>query len=767
MKKVYPLLFLLLTLCSWSYAQYNAGQSKVWAFGSNAGINFGSGNPVAFYSAISPVNGGTLEGCASVSDASGNLLFYCTGNRIWGRDGFVMPHGNNMLPAGINTDSSTQGVVITPVPGAANKYYIFSLQQANAIPGAGQCRLYYSVVDMTLHGSYGDVVTGQSGILLDSNLNEAMTTVQGDYCDVWVLVHGLRNHVFKAWHVTNMGISAPVLSNTGNFTGSNAYISGQMKCAPNRRRLVVCTNEYSTAPMSMGAELCDFDPATGNVSNAIVVDTSATHYGIYSAAFSGDNTKLYLHTRSYTSSSNSILQYDLSLPAATIIGSRYVVRLKLHLSDMKLGADSKIYLASDDSSRALDCIAKPGFTGAACMYTQSAVVLQAGTAALAGLPNDFATVNPTDTLHVIKDTVICPAAGSQFVMNAPPNYNTFHWSNGSTADTALFTGPGKYWLVSNTFCDVRVDTFNVTYSKVDTLRNKVVANICAPNNTTLVGPPGYSSYLWYNGSPTSTQVVNTPGTYWLSSVKYCSIRLDTFVMQNTVNLSFTLGNDTTICDPVILSVSLPDVNYRWQDGNRNAQYVADHSGTYFVTVSDKGCSYTDTIHIAYNNIDQDMHDVTVCKDKPIDLDLKANVPKGATAVWNDGSMDAKLHVEQEGKYWVTVSSGACVKSDTVNVSTGLCDCIVLMPDAFTPNADGKNDVFRGIIPPACSFYDYSLVVYNRWGHRVFQSKDPAEGWNGLYKGQQAFADVYMYILEYSAGIKGEKHVQKGDLTLIR
>ena len=761
------LLFLLLFSSAVAVqAQYNAGQSKVWAFGKHAGLDFTSGAPVPIQTAIAPYNSSELEGCASLSDANGHLLFYCTGNRVWDRSSNIMPNGSNILPPNVYTDATTQGTVITPMPGNANKYYIFSLQQSTSPLTKRQCQLYYSIVDLSLNNGLGDIAPGQSGILLDSNLSEAMTTVQGDFCDVWVLVHGLRNHVFRAYHITNMGISAPVLSNTGNFSGNNAYISGVMKCSPNRRRLVVCTNNAG-GPMSMGAELCDFSPATGNVSNAITIDTSKGNYGIYGAAFSGDNTKLYLQTNSYSSVVNMVLQFDLSLPVTNIITSRYIVRLKNTLSDLKLGPDDKIYLKSDDSSRAMDCIGNPSQGGAACQYIRSAVILQPTTATSIGLPNEYAMVGPTDTIHVLKDTTICEVLPDKVVLHAPDRYNYFNWNDGSTSDTMEVNDTGTYWVLSKTYCDVRVDTFRIHSASVDTLRNKITADICTPNNTTLVAPTGYIAYSWNDGSVGPTQVITLPGTYWLSSVKDCSIRLDTFVMQTQVDLSFSLGNDTTICNSIILSVSLQDVSYRWQDGNRNSNYVVDHSGDYYVTVSKQGCSYTDTIHITYNNISQDLHDVMLCNDSPIELDLKANVPKGCSALWSDGSTGRSLHVNETGKYWVTISSGACRESDTVHVNSGYCDCIISLPNAFSPNGDGKNDVFRPLLQPGCVLSSFSLTVCNRWGDKVFRTENPGEGWDGLRRGKICDADTYMYILEYVGGIKGEKHVLKGDVMLVR
>jgi gliding motility-associated-like protein len=86
-----------------------------------------------------------------------------------------------------------------------------------------------------------------------------------------------------------------------------------------------------------------------------------------------------------------------------------------------------------------------------------------------------------------------------------------------------------------------------------------------------------------------------------------------------------------------------------------------------------------------------------------------------------------------------------------------------MPNAFTPNEDGKNDIFR--VPPAGLLSLKEFSVYNRWGTRVFYTNDPGKGWDGRFQGQRCDPGVYVYIVE-GVGIKGEI-LLKGTVVLIR
>lgn len=89
-----------------------------------------------------------------------------------------------------------------------------------------------------------------------------------------------------------------------------------------------------------------------------------------------------------------------------------------------------------------------------------------------------------------------------------------------------------------------------------------------------------------------------------------------------------------------------------------------------------------------------------------------------------------------------------------------------MPNAFTPNGDQANDIFRPVYKGNV-FRDYHLAVYDRWGERVFDSYVPGEGWDGrLFGSVPLQSDVYVYILEYEL-TTGEKGVEKNQVTLLR
>jgi len=88
---------------------------------------------------------------------------------------------------------------------------------------------------------------------------------------------------------------------------------------------------------------------------------------------------------------------------------------------------------------------------------------------------------------------------------------------------------------------------------------------------------------------------------------------------------------------------------------------------------------------------------------------------------------------------------------------------LFMPDAFTPNGDGENDVF---IPKGKYVQDFKMTIFNRWGEIVFYTDKFSEGWDGNYKGNQATSDAYAYMIE-AVDYFGKTVNRKGTVTLLR
>lgn len=384
-----------------SHAQYNSPQNKVWAFGYKAGLDFSSGVPVPVTTGLTGVHS---EGVASVSDTGGHLLFYTDGKKVYNRNHTLMPSGASIVP--FMTSSTTQGAVIVPVIGTTGRYYVFSLESLSF--DTTHSHLAYSIVDMSLDGGYGDVIASSMGTIIQDSLSEKMIAITGNDHNIWLMVHQQDTAVFLAYNISASGIDTiPVRSAVGRLSDdSGAYAGGVLKVSPNRRRIVCQTFQWGYNN-PVGTELFDFDPATGIVSNCIVLDSVNSQYG---AEFSPDNTKLYVRQLNNMGDTSKVYQYNLALGSHNaIISSKTLLHIapSRPMSDLKLGPDDKIYTAGLDDSfgyhnygKYLDCIVSPNLPGSLCNYTEHVLTLPFGSGMTPGLPNLYVTEDTVATVSV-------------------------------------------------------------------------------------------------------------------------------------------------------------------------------------------------------------------------------------------------------------------------------------------------------------------------------------------------------------------------------
>jgi gliding motility-associated-like protein len=231
------------------------------------------------------------------------------------------------------------------------------------------------------------------------------------------------------------------------------------------------------------------------------------------------------------------------------------------------------------------------------------------------------------------------------------------------------------------------------------------------------------------------------------------------------------GSDT-ICegDSTILSAKNSNQEYLWTDSN-NANSVI-YQGKNF-TVSPKvtttykvfaGYDTTSfTIHVIpnlYSNIDLG-ESITLCQDEL--FTLKADFPN-ANYEWQDGSTEPTYLVSDSGWYQVQVSNDCGVGIDSIFI--GERECFLHIPNAFTPNGDGQNDVFRPLGIDGVEIQEFR--VYNRWGQEIYVGDDlEDDGWNGAFQGVEQAQDIYVYMIIYIRDRELKPTAIKGIVSLLR
>jgi gliding motility-associated-like protein len=227
-----------------------------------------------------------------------------------------------------------------------------------------------------------------------------------------------------------------------------------------------------------------------------------------------------------------------------------------------------------------------------------------------------------------------------------------------------------------------------------------------------------------------------------------------------------LGPDLLFCEgqSVNLDAGNGFVQYQWNDGSNARTLAASASGIYWVDATDNnGCTVRDTVIVALNprpvvNLGED---IQVCAPKTTELDA-GNF--GAFFEWYNGSNSQSIIArEGDGTIWVKVTdNNGCIGSDTIEILKCNAGDRLEIPNAFTPNDDGDNDIWR--IGKYQDYPNMTIKVYDRWGRLVYNSEPGyPRPWNGDSKGKPLPMDTYYYIIDFGDG----SSTQVGSVAIIR
>ncbi len=334
----------------------------------------------------------------------------------------------------------------------------------------------------------------------------------------------------------------------------------------------------------------------------------------------------------------------------------------------------------------------------------------------------------------------------------------------SDADHPNIQLQGKLWFLPD-----QIDGYDYITSVNPSISLGNDTTICEGDQIALTPGASFISWCWNDGSTDSVLHTGTAGTYWVEVIdEFGCFAYDTVQIETLIAPSVSLGDDYNICpgDSAIISPGNGFAQYLWQDGSTNPEFLARDSGMYWVEVSSAvGCSSRDTLVIGLSPVPEfDFGQDTIVLE-PGNHNLDSG-PGFDSYLWQDGSHGRYFEVPENGLYWVTVSNGYCFASDTVYVILNDCSANLQIPNCFTPNSDGYNDVFM-VSSQNLSFF--SILIYNRWGELLFETEDPNNGWDGKVNGNICPIGTYFYLIKFSTpcslGI-GQSGVRKGSVTLL-
>jgi gliding motility-associated-like protein len=703
------LLFLL-----WHQTCTAQGEANNWYFGVRAAISFNSGSPQpVFNSQMS-----TAEGCSSMSDRDGNLLFYSDGYFIWNRNHQRMTNNGLFSVIGDNSDGSQTGVIV-PWPNNDSLYYVFSIGQLGG-------NLYYSVVNINRNGGLGEVINKK--VLLQSGVCEKLTAVR--HCnkrDYWVVSHKFNSDEYCSFIVNPTGpISTPVLSPTGNFiVNSNGMefsnTMGYLKNSPDGRLLAAAhyVNDY--------VELTDFNTTTGVVSNPRKLYVrpqgviSPVFDGAYGIEFSHDSRVLYVssHYGPPHNDTTALYQFDVTQTSeAAIQASRFFIYgadwSYNTLTALQLGPDRKIYVAKYGDY--LSVINRPEILGSGCQFTVDALYIDDGNSQHHidfGLPN-FIQSYFNDPVIAIGN---CEFSNISFSLQNLVGVSSVLWDFGDPSSgannistllnpTHIFSQQGQYRL--------KAILYNSNGCGADTIYKIVHAGefkvflggdttLCKGDTLLLKMKVPNAGNLWDNGSRDTILSITQEGKYWVK------VNLGECTASDTMNVAlrqlpqFSLGNDTLVCanKTLLLGSSSGDANvsYLWNTGANSSSITITTPGTYWLRLKEDsyGCEFRDSINVQSKSLPNYNlgNDTALCEKQT--LALTAAINGSNKYLWNTGETTTSIKVSQTNIYWADISKDDCIYRDSISVvfkplpavnlgnDTTLCEDEKLLLDAQNSN----------------------------------------------------------------------------------
>ncbi|GAB4377655.1 MAG: hypothetical protein Kow0075_06500 [Salibacteraceae bacterium] len=628
-----------------------------WYFGHNAGLHFTSGGVV-------PVGNGALstaEGCATISTSSGDLLFYTDGIFVYDRTHNQMPNGFGLL----GDPSSTHSSVVVPNPQNSNIFYVFTVD-AGGTSGVG---MHYSVVDLSLNGGFGDVVSTQKNIFLVDSVGEKITAVAKSN-GYWVITTRLYSDEAYAYEVTSAGVNTtPVISHTG-FPIDAGFGFG-IKASSS-------SNLIAAAHMSNDSiHMYELDVTTGILTGVYKIGTTVPIGVVYGLEFSPNGKVLYMQPHN----TGVVYQYDLTAGnSAAISASQYPLGTGTSGGGgmLQLGPDQKIYCARNFTTR-LSVINNPNSLGAAAGWQDTAVVLTSGATCRWGLPTFIQSF--FNTSFLVEQ--ICFGDSTAFLPDTL-GVDSLIWDFGDPSSGSLnqskqlfpkhlYSDTGTYTVTLVAFSDTLVDTVvqDVYIYPRQTLNLAPDTTLCSGTVFTVdVGQP-FAQFLWQDGSTADTFSVNTDSLLSVTVYGVCDTLSDSIRVRFIDSLFFDLGPDTNICggSSYLLGVAATkDAKVFWNTGDTLDTIVVTSSGLYEVNVINGCGTFSDTVNVVFIDPPAGLNlpdDTVNCYNREITLS-HPNQP-GVKYFWSDSSTRRTYVVDTTEVVWLTAVNQCGILSDTVSI----------------------------------------------------------------------------------------------------
>jgi len=260
---------------------------------------------------------------------------------------------------------------------------------------------------------------------------------------------------------------------------------------------------------------------------------------------------------------------------------------------------------------------------------------------------------------------------------------------------------------------------------------------------------------WEDGTTNPKRTISKAGTYSYHGKSGCSEVYGQFTLSVSEAPMPLLPPDTAICPGQVIDI-IPAGDYEyyeWSDGSVSPILEAQTGGLYRLTVTDAfGCIFSDSILLTGITAPQ----FSLGNDTIICLGHHQLLDPGIDSLfhhclWSGGSNGTRLWVEESGEYRLIVSN--------LVIGTRNCNPLIHLPNAFTPDGDGRNDIFMA---KGENIAEFRMFIYDRWGTLLFESNSMTDGWDGTFRGEPCPDGIYVWIVR-SGGTNADEKYENSDM----
>jgi gliding motility-associated-like protein len=415
-----------------------------------------------------------------------------------------------------------------------------------------------------------------------------------------------------------------------------------------------------------------------------------------------------------------------------------------------------------------------------------------------GTPSNFTiTVNPLPTVRTLTDTSIC--RNDVLVLTTTPGVGTYSWTPAGSVSNPNIASPNFIGIISQTLyvtgtaatgCSGK-DTIDVTVKPLPIVRTINDTTVCSVGGLTLT-TTGAQTYSWspvaFLSDPNIASPVfngNSSQTYYVTGTAANGCKA-----KDTVNISvftpkvFVAPPDKMMCNASSVQLDgyngTVNVGYLWSPGTYlSSTTIIDpiasppSSMAYNVQITDQLCNVSSNFTVQVSvlltiPINAGKSNDIDCANRSATLYASGGISylwTPSTGLSNPNIANPVVTITQTQQYIVEVVSGiGCTNYDTVTVYSNIGASLArYMPNAFTPNGDGKNDCYR--LKDWMHVRDLQFIIYDRWGEKMFATNNIYGCWDGTYKGKPALAGTYVFYIKAQTDCGLEE--QRGNFLLIR